>query len=57
MAETEPECLNLETIMALGFGKCKLAVQVCVYPLTLAMDSAVWMWVWVLGVGLPWGQC
>eukprot|EP00802_Teleaulax_amphioxeia_P017466 Tamp_17623.p1 GENE.Tamp_17623~~Tamp_17623.p1 ORF type:complete len:322 (-),score=80.87 Tamp_17623:413-1345(-) len=27
MAETEPECLNLETIMALGFGKCKLAVQ------------------------------
>jgi hypothetical protein len=55
MAETEPECLNLETIMALGFGKCKLAVQVCVYPLTLAMDSAVWMWVWVLGVGLPWG--
>ena len=28
MAETEPDCAELETVLELGFGKCKLAVQV-----------------------------
>jgi ATP phosphoribosyltransferase len=27
IAETEPDCENLETVVELGFGKCKLAVQ------------------------------
>ena len=27
IAETEPECDVLETVVELGFGKCKLAVQ------------------------------
>ena len=27
IAETEPNCENLETVVELGFGKCKLAVQ------------------------------
>jgi len=27
MAETEPDCANLETVVQLGFGRCKLAVQ------------------------------